>query len=151
MPTTGWIPKLEVVADGTAGCCGGLLGSGGIGDDLTIVTGAGVIVVLLVVCCSISPAPKLLAGKVGSACVVVIGRAVVAAIVMAAKPVSSPVACCLLSGEDGCDGTDNGTSENPSLVTAGCEGGAVTGRVPISGSCTLEGAAPAGLLGILCR
>jgi len=43
------------------------------------------------------------------------------------------------------------TSENPSLVTAGCEGDAVTGTVPISGSCTLEAAAFAGLLGILCR
>ena len=43
------------------------------------------------------------------------------------------------------------TSENPSLVTAGCEGDAATGSVPISGSCSLEGDAPAGLLGILCR
>ena len=43
------------------------------------------------------------------------------------------------------------TSENPSLVIAGCDGEAVTGSVPISGSCTLEGAAPANLLGILCR
>ena len=43
------------------------------------------------------------------------------------------------------------TSENPSLVIAGCDGEAVTGSVPISGSCTLGGAAPASLLGILCR
>ena len=62
MLTGGWILRPEVVVDGTEGCCSGLLGSGGIGDDLTIVTGAGVIVVLLVVCCSSSPAPTLLGG-----------------------------------------------------------------------------------------
>ena len=45
----------------------------------------------------------------GFACVLEIGKAVVAAIVMAAKLVSNPVACFLLSGEDGCDGTDSGT------------------------------------------
>jgi len=75
-----------------------------------MVTGAGVIVALLAVCCS-SPAPELLAGclKVSSACVVAIGMAVVAAIVMAAKPVSNPVVCCLPSGDAGCDGTDRGT------------------------------------------
>ena len=43
------------------------------------------------------------------------------------------------------------TSENPSLVKAGCEGDAATGSVPISGSCSFEGEAPAGMLGILCR
>ena len=43
------------------------------------------------------------------------------------------------------------TSENPSLVTAGCEGDAATGSVPISGSCSFEGEAPGGMLGILCR
>ena len=111
MPTGGWILRPVVVEGGAEVCCRGWLGSGGIGDDLTIVTGAGVIVVLLVVCCCNSPAPRLLAGcwKVGLACVVVIGKAVVAAIVMAAKLVSNPVACFLLSGEDGCDGTDSGT------------------------------------------
>lgn len=45
----------------------------------------------------------------GSACVVVIGMAVVAAIVMAAKLVSNPVVCCLFSGDEGCEGTDSGT------------------------------------------
>ena len=43
------------------------------------------------------------------------------------------------------------TSENPSIVTAGCEGDAATGSVPISGSCSFEEEAPAGMLGILCR
>ena len=43
------------------------------------------------------------------------------------------------------------TSENPSLVIAGCEGDAATGNVPISGSCSFEGEAPANMLGILCR
>jgi len=54
---------------------------------------------------------------VGSVCVVVIGMAVVAAIVMAAKLVSNPVICCLLSGDDGCDGTDNGTYESDRVNT----------------------------------
>ena len=43
------------------------------------------------------------------------------------------------------------TSENPSLVTACCEGDAATGSVPISESCSFEGEASAGMLGILCR
>ena len=42
--------------------------------------------------------------------------AVVAAIVMAAKPVSNPVVCCLLSGDAGCDGTDRGTCKQDNIT-----------------------------------
>ena len=43
--------------------------------------------------------------------------AVVAAIVMAANPVSNPVVCCLPSGDDGCDGTDNGTCREQHVLS----------------------------------
>lgn len=59
MPTSGCIPKPAVVEDVVSGSWENLLGSAGTGDDLTIVTAAGVIVAPFVVAGS-SPTPMLL-------------------------------------------------------------------------------------------